>query len=487
MENPANNTTTPGDPSFSWKPEPTQRGTFGIFSFCLSTLIICVWSALHFDIPATRHTLTHRIFIQVSWMVVALIAPEVLLCAAINQRVDAEILMAKAAAEPTILARLFYLVTRRARPAVSTQHPNSHIPVATHWTWQALSSHSQEHPFCLAHAFYVTMGGFILDLSGIGEKGSTSEPSTSTRHVLTPAAFTYIMEHFPNIIPDISEDSITDRSESNSLSKALLIVQVGWFCADCISRLIQHLPLSLLEVSTAAHAVCTLLTYWVWWSKPLNIAEGTPMKGNGVQEVYTLLMRSEGEDEPSREQAVAEMIAAADSQVVTSNGQQERIVLAADAPLRTSKTLPPVNPFRHRYEWSAPGSLLADSMRSRPYELTSIAISPILYGLVHFLAWNVHFPKALERKFWHISSALVTFSGLVWVMLAFMTGHFMDRKDICSSTMGMMLVVLVAVAIPLTYVLASLFLVGESFRQLFFLDPDAYKVAPLSYYWPHFS
>jgi len=494
MENPANNTATPGDPSFLWKPEPTQRGTFGIFFFCFSTLIICVWSALHFDIPATRipiDKLTYKIFIPVFWMVVAVIAPEALLCAAINQRVDAEILMAKVVAEPTILARLFYFVTRRAKPdAVSTQLPNSHILVATHWTWQkhhTFSSQLREQPFCLVHAFYVTMGGFILDLSGIGEEGSTSEPSTSTRHVLTPAAFIYIMEHFPEIIPDISEDSITDRSESSSLSKALLIVQVGWFCADCISRLIQRLPLSLLEVSTAAHAVCTLLTYWVWWSKPLNIAEGTPMKGKGVREVYALLMRSEGKDGSSREQAVAEMIAAADSQVVTNNGQQERIVLAADAPLRTSKTLPPVNPFRHRYEWSAPGSLLADSMRSRPHDLAAIAISPILYGLVHFLAWNVHFPKALERKFWHISSALVTFSGLVWVMLAFIMGYLMNRKDICSNTMGVMLAILVVLAIPLTYVLASLFLIGESLRQLFFLDPDAYQVAPLSYYWPHFS
>jgi hypothetical protein len=125
MENSTSNTTTPGDPSFLWKAEPTQRGTFGIFSFCLSTLIICVWSALHFDIPTARHKLTHQFFIHVYWMVVALIAPEVLLCAAINQRIDAEILTRKAIeylpqklAKPGIFARCFHL---RAKPeAVST-------------------------------------------------------------------------------------------------------------------------------------------------------------------------------------------------------------------------------------------------------------------------------------------------------------------------------------------------------------------------------
>ena len=332
-------------------------------------------------------------------------------------------------------------------------------------------------------------------MSGTGEtvtsEGSPSEPSTSTnstRHVLTPTAFTYIMEHFPQIIPDISEDSITDRSESSSLSKALLIVQVGWFCTDCVSRLIQRLPLSLFEVSTAAHAVCTLLTYFVWWSKPLNIAEGTPMRGEGVREVHALLMCSEREY--NRARAMAEGVAAGGSQAVTNNGEQGRIVLAASAlqkALSISNARPPVNPFRDRSEWSAPGSLLADSMRSRPYELASIAFSPIFYGLVHFLAWNDHFPKPLEHKLWHISSVLVTFSGLVWVMLAFITDHFMRRKGLWPTMMGIMLATLVVLAVPLTYVLASIFLVGESFRQLFFLDPAAYQVAMWSNYWPHFS
>lgn len=339
------------------------------------------------------------------------------------------------------------------------------------------------------------MGGFAFEMSSSGEtvtsEESPSEPSTNThitRHVLTPTAFTYIMEHFPEIIPDISEDSITDRSESSSLSKALLIVQVGWFCTDCISRLIQRLPLSLVEVSTAAHAVCTLLTYFVWWSKPLNIAEGTPMRGEGVREVHALLMCSE--EEYNSALTMAEGRAAEGSQAVTNTGQQGRIDLAASALqkiLPTSNARPPDHPFRDRSEWSAPGSLLADSMRSRPHELASIAFSPIFYGLVHFLAWNDHFPKPLEHELWHISSVLVTFSGLVWVMLAFITDYFMKREGIWSTIMGMMLATLVVLAVPLTYMLASIFLVGESFRQLFFLDPAAYQVATLSYYWPHFS
>jgi hypothetical protein len=36
----------------SWQPQPTFRGTFGILSTCLVTLGLCVWSAIHLNIPA---------------------------------------------------------------------------------------------------------------------------------------------------------------------------------------------------------------------------------------------------------------------------------------------------------------------------------------------------------------------------------------------------------------------------------------------------
>ena len=37
-----------------WRPEPTFRGTFGILSTCLITLGLCVWSAIHLNIPANN-------------------------------------------------------------------------------------------------------------------------------------------------------------------------------------------------------------------------------------------------------------------------------------------------------------------------------------------------------------------------------------------------------------------------------------------------
>jgi hypothetical protein len=95
-------------------------------------MIICVWSAVHMDIPNTRHSSTRRFLIRIFWMLIALIAPEVLLFLAINERIQAHALEKRAAkylqsqpmAKPGILARGFNYILRRAKPdAVSThQH-----------------------------------------------------------------------------------------------------------------------------------------------------------------------------------------------------------------------------------------------------------------------------------------------------------------------------------------------------------------------------
>ena len=128
MSNPATNTTSPSDPSYLWEGEPKKRGTYGIISFCFSTLTICIWSALHFNIPIRRYTATRRLFLQVAWMFIALIAPELLLYLAINEMIKARILLKKVLkfhphlAKPGMLASMYNWIRGRAESKdVSTQ------------------------------------------------------------------------------------------------------------------------------------------------------------------------------------------------------------------------------------------------------------------------------------------------------------------------------------------------------------------------------
>lgn len=53
----------------------------------------------------------------------------------------------------------------------------------------------------------------------------------------------------PALLESITESHIMDKSKSNALAKTLVCMQALWFMAQCISRLAQILPISLLEVS----------------------------------------------------------------------------------------------------------------------------------------------------------------------------------------------------------------------------------------------
>jgi len=167
--------------------------------------------------------------------------------------------------------------------------------------YNPITQTSQPH-FGLVHAFYAIMGGFAFYGPYDDDNPTTEESlfqiSTNSLYTFGVPRFgtlIYIMRHFPYILTGITEEYIFDLAASSGLSKALLIVQVAWFCTNCASRLLQRLPLRLLEVSMAAHALCTLLTYFVWWSKPLNVAAPTLMSLKEARKVYALLKCSDYE------------------------------------------------------------------------------------------------------------------------------------------------------------------------------------------------
>ena len=342
------------------------------------------------------------------------------------------------------------------------------------------------------------MGGFAFDIydedATLTVEESLFELSTNPNYVLrVPTLDTciYLVEHFPSVFTNIPEEYILQRAQSSSLSKALLIVQVGWFCTNCASRHFQHLPLSLLEVTTAAHALCTLLTYFVWWSKPFNIMAPTIIKGKKAQEVHALLDCPPKEFTEALE--MAQRMAAGDFSMRTEGNKRDRIVLAANLLQHclTAKE-PPGSPTYNSDDALLPGALV--NSNNWGMEWMTITISPILYGLVHFMAWSDNFPTPKERLFWHASSVVVTCSGFIGTLGATL-GFFLERRE--QSHIGLIRTIIgrssfamgatVIFIIPIIHTLASGFLIIESFRQLFFLNPAVYQAPSWSNYWPHLS
>jgi hypothetical protein len=343
--------------------------------------------------------------------------------------------------------------------------------------------------FGLVHAFYAIMGGFAF-YGPSGDDTPTVEESPfeiaanprGAIEVPTYQTLVYIMEHFPHIITNIPEETILDRAESSGLSKAILIIQVGWFCTNCASRLFQHLPLSLLEISTAAHAVCTLLTYFVWWSKPSNIATPTLMREKEAQEVYSLLKCSVEEYDEALKMARKR------APVRNAPHESAKIVLAANAlrHLLPNPERPPQTAFKEPGFMLVPGKFGDETPNETFNVLTTMVISPILYGAVHFLAWSDNFPTPMERLLWRASSIFVTFSGVIGMTVLWALNLLDDLLN--SGLYGKALMFWMSfIVIPAVHMIASGFLIAESFRQLFYLDSTAYQLASWSNYWPHVS
>ena len=69
-----------------WVGDTDVRGTADILWSCLLTLLACVYTALHLNIPPPGRTTFWRLFlIKVRWVAVALLAPEVVLYSAADQ------------------------------------------------------------------------------------------------------------------------------------------------------------------------------------------------------------------------------------------------------------------------------------------------------------------------------------------------------------------------------------------------------------------
>jgi hypothetical protein len=64
--------------------------------------------------------------------------------------------------------------------------------------------------------------------------------------------------------PRITENEIQDKSKGDGLSKGLVIVQTGWFLLQCITRGVERLPITELEIVTLAFAALNFVTYGLW-------------------------------------------------------------------------------------------------------------------------------------------------------------------------------------------------------------------------------
>ncbi|GAB1312405.1 hypothetical protein MFIFM68171_02615 [Madurella fahalii] len=317
-----------------WQPEPLGRGTYGLLSSCIVTMFLCVWTAVHLNIPEHhghnyKYLPSYQTGRKMWWLLLGLFAPEIVSWTAFEQRRQAKDLHDKIkqvlGKDPPCprtgrsIWRLWRMVGRVKNEDVEmgARDENNTLlgtdssfepsggSIASRMSRRNKGDESdpniqpsptvttkRSNERTMTHSYYAIMGGFAFDSDLIGD-GRDFLPGRRKRVTLTSSGILELARVAPHLLPDISLGQINDKSKANQLAKTIVTLQASWFAAQCISRMALGMAISLMELNTLAYAICALIAYFLWWKKPLDIEEPTLIDGQDAGIVCAgMLMRS---------------------------------------------------------------------------------------------------------------------------------------------------------------------------------------------------
>ncbi|KAG1880135.1 hypothetical protein F4604DRAFT_1620150 [Suillus subluteus] len=238
-------------------PSCNTRTLWEILLSCGLTLFACTWTAAHPNIPGMNESkvaiTSRRLFV----MVVALIAPELMITWATRQFFSSR--SAAQAFDDEFRAQL----EQRAKTHNDDGDTSDTATLVSDISEASGSSSTLKNAefegWTITHGFFAWMGGFMLYVDG--KPRATLDPNELLRFVREGSVD----------MPVITEAEIEDRSKGDGLSKGIAILQLAWFVTQLVARYIQNLPITLLEIDTLAVAALTCISYGLWWKKPKNV------------------------------------------------------------------------------------------------------------------------------------------------------------------------------------------------------------------------
>ncbi|KAK6529590.1 hypothetical protein TWF281_008761 [Arthrobotrys megalospora] len=216
-----------------WVGDPDGRGTFSLVSSCVITLTLCVWSALHLNVPPEGTSLKKAAFTRAKWVVFGIFAPELLVATASAQY---------------LTARWLYKEIKK-----DAKHREGLLDMA---------NPPREPAWTMMQCFFATMGGVAVQTRASTFNGSPR---------ITLSAEGVRMLSFLKRLPTTDDREIRDKSKGDWLAKSLVCIQACYIIIQAVSRLAARMPISLLEVNTIGHVICALTLYLLWWNKPLEL------------------------------------------------------------------------------------------------------------------------------------------------------------------------------------------------------------------------
>lgn len=261
-------------PPTQWHPEPNFRGTFSILTSCLITMSLCIWTSLHLNVPEHRKEHLQK-YHKLGWMVLGLLAPELVLWNAWEQRKKVKELNARMRVhgfmpqKPDARERICRWFDRAWQKIRTPFTPGDKDPHELADLMISRTHSNRLNAWTDVHSWLVVMGGMVFEDKSSEEQQFMSR--NRTRYPVTLKMVTWMAELHPDLVPDISREYIEDKSKSDWLAKGLTCWQAGYFCIQCTFRLSQRLSITLLELNVFAHAICALMLFLVWWDKPRDV------------------------------------------------------------------------------------------------------------------------------------------------------------------------------------------------------------------------
>ncbi|KAJ7183890.1 hypothetical protein C8R46DRAFT_520617 [Mycena filopes] len=512
-----------------WQDEPNTRGTYSLVSSCIFTLGLCVWTAIHLNVPEQASG-ARQFLRKLVWLAVGLLAPELVTFTAWSQYADASRLVRHLAKSKTkagsiwlrFRQKLSHLLVGQSlksqhdaeygdvRPVDPDNDPAAAVGVGDDWT--------------LVHGFYAVMGGYVFDF---GDDVEPFLPAGLTRLSLTTDGVRFVLEHAPELIPRVSEEDINDKSKADGLAKMLVAIQAAWFCLQCIARGAQHLPISLLEITTAGHALYTLITYVLWARKPMNISVPTVLTGDRTRmreicaymfmcsqinraahaspdSLHIELVGTRTDIPPGDRPPLPAMLPNVAITLTpgaplpgtglslrpTRYGEVERDVYLDPPDLRrwqlTWQAITHGQPFPHPTEnylvrRVSNTPVFASAQQDAARLILAFMVAEVLYAGIHALGWNAEFASGRLQLAWRAATCVIGAGG-VFVAVFGLSWAFADAgKPYWDQTWT---AVLVVGALELGI---RMFLLTEALLSVKVLPPGVFQLPQWSTYIPHWA
>ncbi|KAG2137506.1 hypothetical protein DEU56DRAFT_887260 [Suillus clintonianus] len=431
------------------------RSLWDIIWSCTATLFACTWTAIHPNIPGMEEGIVTVWSRRLGIMIVALIAPELIITWATLQ-----FLSARGIAKDfndAFCARL-----RQTRGSGHSDIRQSMatallgIPTSDERNRQRPSApHAADRNFrewTVTHGFFAWMGGFMLYVN--------DEPQATLR----PDEILSFVRNRSVDVPAIVEADIEDRSKGDALSKGIAVLQLAWFVLQLVARLAQNLPMTLLEIDTLAVAALFSIAYGFWWKKPKDV--GRP---------YAVHWKATS---PPGRLAYSQA-----SEFLSDKSWFVYLVPFLKPLIGFMGIMVIISPHAVREHRVPSLGGYNDHLNGSDNHVITLfigCVSGMVFGVIHCLGWNVLFQGHVEQILWRAAS-LAIISTPASILLLFCYVIWGTRW----TSLGRSVAIALAASFFI-YIVARVTLVVLLLMSLRSLPPGVYDAVAWTKFFPHF-